>query len=398
MIQGISFAANRNTFSINSNYLPRAQTVTDQNFREALSSNRQNSSPPAINGSFSRDNLLNAISQARVGTAAVFNAPVTIRNTEPFSTSNYYDMSPEEVRPLLKQLEEEILSTDFSGMSNLEIYEFIENKFIDTFGEDFMKAHNLLMVVPGSGMFNNSDRPMSNYEYVDIGHSFKDMVSVKIGYAEMLQVNRTRQFGDMSNSEVINAVIANHPQPLTNRSLALIGAELQSVGISDDIGFGRYVDALLLRRDELPWNSNYPHWNELEERWNILLDQRADIQHMASLHNAILSDTRPNPHSLPWVMQTKDILVKLGAKLGPDGLFLQSENRIFVDLDIKLGGASDSDDLLDEFIESLNKHEKKLRESKERYESNRESAEVGKLYESNSDSYHSSSVSTSDFV
>jgi len=370
MTHGINIATNRNILSNNSNFLSASQPITGQNFREVLSTHRNTTTNPTINNGSSRDDILNTISQTRAGSASVFFAPPIIASREPFSIRNLYTMPPEEVKPLLRQLEDEIHSADLCGKSNLEIYEFIENKFIEVFGEDFMIGFNLLKVVPGNNMWNNPDRPMSNYEFVDIGHSFNELVSGRVGYSEMLNINRTRLFGDKNDNEVIDAIIAKHPQPLTNRSLALIEGELQSVGFNF-FAVGRLVDALIVGADELPWNSNYPSWSEFEERWTALLNSRADVQHLAFLHNGDLKEARTNPLVFAPVMQTKNILEKLGAKLGPDGLFMHSEN-FKLNLKDLINKDGMPDDPIDELIEALNRHDKKLRESKERYENNRE--------------------------
>ena len=349
-------------------------------------------SPPVDNMS-ARDNILGAIAQTRTGAASVFSAASAVRTNEPFSIRNYYDMPPEEVQPMLKQLEDEIFSADYSGMSGVDVYNFIENKFIEAFGEDFMMGFNLLRVVPGNNMFNNPDRVMSNYEYVDIGHSFRDMVSGMVGYGEMLNINRTRLFGDMSDSDIVDAIIAKYPQSKTNRCLAMIEGELLSVGI-DSFSVVRLVDKLVIGSNEFPWDDNYPCWTEFEERWNRLLDGRADVQRFAALHNGDLIEARTNPGVVQNVMRTKDILLKLGAVLGPDGLFIDPDEDKSIELNVEIGGTGD---LIDDFLNDLERHDNRLRESRELREKSYESKEAGKAYESTSDNFHNSVTSTSDY-
>jgi len=330
----------------------------------------------AVSNGNLRDNILNNISQARITASPSFNAAPAGAVKEQFSIRDHYSLPPEDVKAILNQLQEEIRSADFSGMSNLEIYEFIEGKFIDAFGEDFMMGHNLLGVVPNSDMFNNPDRVMSNYEYVEIGNSFNDLVGGKVGFGEMHKINRERLYGSKNDSEIIDDIIAKYPQRLTNRHLALIASEIRSVGISDNIGFGRYVDDLFEKSGDRPMSQ----WVDFEDRWNGMLNQTANVQQMAFLHNGSLIEARSNPFALKSALQTKDILVKLGAILGPDGLFLDPEGESFVKLDAEIGGPND---LIDEFLEDVDKHDKRLRESRERLEKDKDLEDVKSTFSEN---------------
>ncbi|MCL2662235.1 MAG: hypothetical protein FWE83_02770, partial [Oscillospiraceae bacterium] len=369
-----------------------SQPIPGHNFRDILASNGQNSINIAVSSGSQRDKIMDAINQARVFTPPAFTPALPGRQNEPFNIRNHYTMPPEEVRPLLKQLEDELNTVDFSGMSGVGVYNFIESKFIEVFGDDFMMGFKLLMVVPGNNMYNNPDRPMSNYEYVDIGHSFRDMVSGRVGYGEMLNINRTRLYGDMSNGDIVDAIIAKYPQAMTNRCLALIEGELQSIGI-DFFSVGRLVDKLIIGPDELPWEDNYPSWSEFEERWSKLLDGRAQVQRLAALHNRDLIEARTNPLIAEAVMQTKSILVKLGAVLGPDGLFIDPDEDKSVELNVEIGGTGD---LIDDFLKDLERHDNRLRETRELREKSYESKEAGKAYESASENYHNKMTSTSD--
>jgi hypothetical protein len=378
MIQGIGFAANRNDLTINSNFLPTSQPAFEKDFREVLTKFRQNPAPPVINGGVSRDNILSSISQARVTTAASFNAIPAGALREQFNIQNHYAIPPEEVKSLLIKLEEEISNADFSDLSKKEIYEWIENKFIEAFGEDFMMGFNLFLIIPSSGMFNNPNRVMSNYEYIDIGHAFNELVSNSIGFGEMQKVNRERLYGNKSDMEVIDAIIAKHPDRLTNRCLALITAEMKSVGINDNIGFGMYVEKLL----EKSGSSTMSGWSDYEETWNSLLNKPANVQQMAFSHNKAMEDEPKNPH----VLRVRDILIKLGAELGPNGYFLDPDGNPFIELNVEYGSL-DSDDLFDEFHNDLEQHDEKLRDSRESPEKNRYSREASDVYDSTSDNY-----------
>ena len=343
----------------------------------------------AINQSDLRGSILSSITQSRVTAAQVFNAAPAGAVREKFNIQNHYHIPPEDVKPILDRLQEEIRNTNLSVMSKQQAYEWIENKFIEAFGNDFMIGFNLLQVIPGFDMSNNPNRAMSNYEYVDIGHIFNDLVSNSIGFGEMQKINRERLYGNKSDMEVVDAIIAKHPMRLTNRCLAMITVEMHSVGITDDIGFSKYVDLLF----EKSGDSAMSQWTDFEDVWNSLLNKPANVQEMAFLHNGALRD---NPKD-PFVLRVRDILVKLGAELGPNGFFLNPNGDPFVELDVTFGSL-DSDDLLDEFRDDLEQHDENLRESKELYEKSANSKEVSNLYETASNNYHNSLTSTSEYI
>ena len=324
---------------------------------------------PAVSQGSLRDSIFSNISQARVTAAPVFYAAPAGAIRDQFSIQNFYTVPPENVKQILNQLQEEINNTNLSGMSNKNTYEWIESKFIDAFGEDFMMGFNLLQIVPGFDMYNNPDRVMSNYEYVEIGHAFYDLVSGRVGYEEMFSINREKLYGNKSDMEIIDDIIAKQPQRLTNRSLALITAEMRSVGINDNIGFEKYVDILFEKSGAFA--SKEPSWTDFEKVWNSMLDKPANVQEMAFQHSIALVLDGRNPH----VLRVRDILLKLGAELGPNGLFLDPDGQAFVDLNVEFASL-DSDDLFDEFHSDLEQHDEDLRESRELVEENRVSLDA----------------------
>ena len=211
--------------AISSQPVNPAFQIDMQGLGKASSSFQLNALPSAINQGDLRGSILDSISQARVTAAPVFNAAPAGAVREKFDVRNHYTMPPEDVKPVLNRLQDEIRTTNLSGMSKQQAYEWIENKFIEAFGNDFMIGFNLLQVIPGFEMTNDPNRAMSNYEYVDIGYKFNDLVSSSIGFGEMQKINRERLYGNKSDMEVIDAIIAKHPMRLTNRCLALITAE-----------------------------------------------------------------------------------------------------------------------------------------------------------------------------
>ena len=150
----------------------------------------------------------------------------------------------------------------------------------------------------------------------------------------------------MSDGEIMDALKAKYPQPMTNRSLALMSGELYSIGITN-IGFGSYVSALTLKSGESGTYDTLPPWEVLEQRWNKLLDQKANLSVLFAVQNESLSDKDARLN--PYVLRIRDILVNLfGATIGPDGL-----------LEFNAGDA---------FLEALDRHDENLREARDRIE------------------------------
>jgi len=345
-----------------------SKQTPDSFFRREVQGPGSSSSPFQINIASSaidqaglRENMLSNLSRARVTVAPVFNTLPAGAIRESFNIQNHYSMPPEDVKPILNQLKKEVDNTDFSGMSNKQVYNWIESKFIEAFGEDFMMGYNLLQIIPGSGALNNPDSPVTNHEFVKIGSSFNELVSGKIGFGEMQKINREQLFGNKSDMEIVDAIIAKHPQRLTNRSIALILSEIDSVGIRASIGFDTYVNELL----EKSGGNTLSDWSDYEEVWNSLLNRPANVQELAFPLNMALERDGKNPN----VLRAKDILVKMGAELGPNGYFLDPDGNPFVELGVTFGSL-DSDDLFDEFHNDLEKHDENLREARELLEKN----------------------------
>jgi len=76
---------------------------------------------------------------------------------ENWCISDHYKVPLEEVLPTLRKLQDELKFTDFSGKTDFEIYDYIENRFIEVFGEDFRMAQHLGLDDPKSNCpdFNN---------------------------------------------------------------------------------------------------------------------------------------------------------------------------------------------------------------------------------------------------
>ena len=370
MIQNLSFSPIRNTVPLNTNFSPIPQSNSGINFRDVFASHKQSSITAAISSGSQRDSILDAMNQARVLTPPAFTGVPAAAVREPFDIRKHFSMTPDEAKTKLEQLEEEIRNSHYFTMSSSDTYAFIENKFIEAFGEDFMIGFNLLQVVPGAGMSNNPDGTVNNSVFVEIGRIFNDLVSSKIGEDEMHKVNRERLYGNKCDMEIVDAIIAKHPQRLTIRCLASITSEMKSVGLSDNICFEKYVDILFERHGD----NTMSEWSDFEEVWNSLLSQPANVQEMAFQLNTALFLDKKNP----LVLRARDILVKLGAELGPNGYFLDPNGEPFIELDV-IFGSLDSDDLLDEFREALDEHDEDLQEARELAEKGNDSQKASEV-------------------
>jgi hypothetical protein len=322
-------------------------------------------------------------------------------------------MSPEEVKPMMDNLREELFyETDFSGMTGEEIYKHIENRYIETFGKDFMMANKLLTVFyAGGANLTAEDSLTTNYAYVTIGQDFYGALNfltlhLRGQNSPFTDFIRTSLYGNMSDSEIMDAIKNKYPQPLTNRSLVLINSDLYAVnlGMFDD---GRYVDAHIMHPSESVANGTMPHWTELEARWTNILNRPANIPLLSAIQNVHLKEAKSHTPALPFALQAKEMLVKLGAPLGNDGYFLHKLSKeqllhLFGIADeYEIPGTKDvkiDKDLIDDFIEDLAKHEKSMKETREHVENSRSSKEVHGVYESTSDNYHNSIISTSDYL
>jgi hypothetical protein len=296
----------------------------------------QHYASPTADGSV-RDSILNTISQTRVGTPQAFLTPAfaaITRAREPIDFSNYYTMPPEEVWPILDRLSDEIQNTDFSEMTALQIYKFVESKFTEAFGENFMMGLHLLGGIPFDGdMHDAGISKNSNFAYLQIGINFNAWVNNLIREPDsFFEVNRERLFGGKTDGEIVDALKARQPQPLTNRGLAIVAGELYSVGITSMkiSGMGIVVDTLIGSPTVRPAGELMPPWDEMEANWNRQLDRPAgralSIMQAAQNEHMRQDDNMGNPE----LLRLRDLLVHFGGVLGTDGLFMPDlEDELF---------------------------------------------------------------------
>jgi hypothetical protein len=213
-----------------------------------------------------------------------------VNNTAPVPASTgvsyidrYYTISEAEVVQEIRKLRHTINNTDLSTKTDVERYDWIENRFIDAFGKDFMMARNLSMP---SSMF-----------YM-IGIEFNDTLNRHID--DPGQVNRQRLFGDASTEEIQRRINAKYPDEPTNRDLIMMVNEMRSAGVLDsnsirslgEGGIQRLMDTLRLLQNYVRFadmRGGGPigpmSLKERDRRWAEILDNRANLKDVQFLHN-----------------------------------------------------------------------------------------------------------------
>jgi hypothetical protein len=110
-------------------------------------------------------------------------------------------------------------------MTDIEAYAFIEQQYIDAFGENFRLAHALGM-------------PQGLTKYSIIGSSFYfaltehfNLIGVNGGALTIFNVNRERLFGEATDDEIFDYIRAKYPETLTYHDFILMHDEMRSVGL-----------------------------------------------------------------------------------------------------------------------------------------------------------------------
>ena len=255
--------------------------------------------------------------------------PVVTATTETAASSylnQYYKVHEGEVLQGLSNVRFIINNTNLAGKTDREKYEFIENKFIDAFGKDFMMARDLSLP---SSMF-----------YL-IGVEFSDTLARHIDNPE--QVNRERLYGDKSTSSVQDTIRNKYPSELTNRDMFLMVNEMRNAGVLDSAslrtigmdGAKRLVDTLALMRSYARFISRDANnlikplsAEERDEKLLSLFNKLLDTSELFILHNewkgsgriAIGEDTAP-------------LFVKyLGGELDENGFFKLGKSNYGYDM------------------------------------------------------------------
>ena len=175
-------------------------------------------------GSVATPYLAQAFTAPTPASATVTNV-ASNESVEPFNFSNYYSISENDVMEKISLLMQKITETDFTDLTNLEAYDFVENQFKDAFGDNFLLAFQLRMT-------------SWQTTYVNIGQSFNQALNHVFGSegknVDVIAVNRERLFGDASDDEIYDAIRAKYPETLTYRDVLSMYHEMKSVGLLNE--------------------------------------------------------------------------------------------------------------------------------------------------------------------
>ena len=353
---------------------------------------------------------------------AVNNAAKSKQKFENWCISDHYKVSLEETLPALRKLQEELKFTDFTGKTDIEIYNHIEKRFIDVFGEDFKMAQYLGLNDPKSNCpdFNNINSKLAmaaysgneeitafflsldRYKDFYVPDHIREMMTMQEstnfrhianafdtilrghfseyvgGYDRTRDINRERLYGDMSTVEIMDAIRAKYPEMLTNRDVALMTSEMYDVGIMFPIKGLRDDQATELNADGTL--KRVKSQNEQNEIWLKMLDMPYNpIPGLKGYNNTV-----KNGNLCKQALEFRDFNVRFfGAVLGPDGLFVINE-ALDIDLDIEWDLTKMIPDLEEDFIETLENHDREIYRIREINNTDHERNRVKAVYEDSS--------------
>jgi len=253
---------------------------------------------------------------------AMDSVPPVIKTQESAGSSyidKYYPIPESKVIETIREVRHVINNEDMAAKTEVERYDFIENRFIDAFGKDFMIARDLF--IPSSMFYM-------------IGVEFNDTLGKHIENPE--QVNRQRLHGNAS-AEVIQEKIRNEYPPneaLTNRNLFQMVGQMRSEGVLDtetvrnrmsEDGSRRIMDSLAFIKNyarylTMPGNNrNMPMtMAERDRSWEKKLDDYINWYDLPRVYNTWKENGRMDIGA-----DTAPFLVKnTGLELGDDGYFV----------------------------------------------------------------------------
>jgi len=251
---------------------------------------------------------------------------------------DHYPIDEADVQPMVREIYQELKNTDFSGMSSIEKYTYIENKYIEAFGEDFMMADALKL----------------QGEFWRIGSGFRTTLGYHFGgdYEAFSQVNRIRLYGDMSTGEIQELIKAKYPKELTNRELCLMWSEMEMVGVVPP-----NISSTMLSN----YSTDFAGFNEAtnstdKNRWLDALDKKANLSMLFGAYN--IAEMSMSGHKMG--IEARNFLVNvLGARLNEKGL-LEPSYWELVNGDWKVNPRYVTPDLEGSFLEALEQHDASL--------------------------------------
>ena len=320
--------------------------------------------------------------------------------------SDHYKVPLEEVVPALRKLEAELKAFNFSGMTDIEIYDYVESRYIEVFGEDFRMAYHLGVDDPKSncpnfnslsynmvnnlirtgGYDSNTGKLLDSANFRSIFNSFnsilRDHFSEYVGgYDRTRDINRERLYGDLDKFEIMDAIRAKYPESLTYRDLALMTSEMYDVGLTSFAmrGYGDFCD------EYNPDGSRKQTQNEFNESVIRKLDLPVDVSSILSGYNYAVQNLRAGETLSQASFDLRDFAIRyFGAVMDPNGLFLINE-KVDIDLqNLKWDYTKMIPDLEEEFIETLNQHDSEVAKIREKNNTEYERKRVQAVYEDSS--------------
>ena len=280
--------------------------------------------------------------------------PVVIAKNENWSISDHYAVPYSEVPQKLLELTQEINSADLSGVSRGEKYNWVKDKFIEAFGDDFKIAYDLKIKDPVQDPYNGTGW------YWQIGSSFNNIVHRWFdSYESMQEVNRARLYGDMSIDEVRDSIRAKYPEKLSNRDLVLMMTEMYEVGAACSAAptlIDWYISESTFEFD-MNGKVVLASVDNSLEKWAAILDNTADL----SMLNGFYNIAELSLSGLKMGYDTRDFLVNVfGAHVNEKGL-LEPSFFVLVYPDWKKDPNFVAPDLEGMFLKALEKHDISLR-------------------------------------
>jgi hypothetical protein len=219
-------------------------------------------------------------------TCPIDSVPPVIKTQEPAGpsyVSKYYPITEAEVIPKIIEVRHIINNENLAAKTEIERYNFIENRFVDAFGKDFMIARDLFL-------------PSSMY-YM-IGVEFNDTLSRHIENPE--QVNRQRLHGNASTEAIQDKIRDSFPADLTNGDLFRMVGQMRNEGVLDassvrsvgEEGSRRLMDTLSVlknyaRYSVMPKDNLHKPLSlaDRDSRWTNLLNKPVNLNYLLGTFN-----------------------------------------------------------------------------------------------------------------
>ena len=228
---------NTGTVSLVSPYSPHKSDEADSRAFDFLTYNGQDDDETDCgelnNRAQPEFDLENAVLKANTGNATVHKLTsevVKIKVTPPSHPASIHDISHEELKALIRCVQQLVASIDTKGHTIGEIYSTIEAIFKAYFGSDFRDNATILLGTWSYEHFFNFSGTQ-----VSLNRMFYNVLSWHGVDSENLAaaVREARGFAGMSDDEIRNAVRAQFPEPMTYRNALLMARELTNLGLLD---------------------------------------------------------------------------------------------------------------------------------------------------------------------